>query len=316
MTFGNSNIGSTEGNGFANNIYACRAQAPVDCKVAAVSFYCKTDNDANFRAAVYKDDNGNPGALWAYSEPQTGSSSYKWMCFNLVTFVPEPPERKKPECSQNDYVWFAVIADNSFKYTYDSGGNSLEKSYAYSNFTALTSFGAPSSSGTQNLSMFAPIGINYSYNEVSVGSNVLNPKSGYSNFVTLKFYGTLTDVSKAGRCGSPLIDHEFSNDYLLLGARAVIECWAQDNNRWPGTFALITLEDTSDYDGGIEGIPIVQQSIYAETDTNRILDFYLPLNGYHLGKGRWFVLSGEIDNKSENDRAGANFAITVYALKA
>ena len=143
------------------------------------------------------------------------------------------------------------------------------------------------------------------YNNALSGGNL-----GTYQFVVLKFHGTLT------------CDHEDSNDsptlnswaipannsYLLLGARTEIGFQGQ-TARARGNWAQVTLYDNSNTR------PIVQNAIYAEEDTNRILDFFTPLYGYPAAGGNTLYLGGEIINAYTSGTITVEFTVNVYALK-
>lgn len=144
------------------------------------------------------------------------------------------------------------------------------------------------------------------FNEwVSPLNDAYNNISGYPKFVIMKFFGEMSGVAPGTRVGQTLQTFTTAKKYLLLGARCVIEYWA--SGRAGGSWAQATLYD--------DVIPVVQNAVYAETTTNRILDIYMPLNGYPVNSGRTLKLGGEIDNKHTTQSAGGSFTITLYAVR-
>lgn len=146
-TFGNTNIGNSSTNVISKNfIYGSKFSLSEKALVTNISVYAYfgADYNRNYKAMIYSDSNGLPGALKGVSEEKHCNEAWKWYTFNFDPALVLNPGN----------YWLMVWSDvNWYILKYDPGGNHAYKSVTYG--IPPNPFGSPDGTGNQSISIYA-----------------------------------------------------------------------------------------------------------------------------------------------------------------
>jgi hypothetical protein len=144
-TFGKTSIGASEDSDSGYQI-GCKYGCSETGTLTKISLYVKRASTGNMKTAVWNDNSGVPGSLFATSSEVSVGTSYSWVDFTISGSV----------SNANYWLGFEGNAGNLYYYKFDSGtsNQSAWRTVSYTSFPT-NPFGTPDFYQARALSIYA-----------------------------------------------------------------------------------------------------------------------------------------------------------------